>query len=301
MKIVLKKSPKTGKQWITQTSKSKRNMTIEMKTCKDLDVSGGEGTIRDKQTTNMVAKQAKKILVDLSGVLVNATKEKSVGADLGGSAELRTPPDGSAEASPSSQPVITPHSETAHPAPPVDQTQETLPTDSSLRSCTSESSPSPPPLTWTPTPKSLERTLHLAAFRPDQAVKRPTGSQPVVVLNHPDADIPEVSRIMEVVKKYKGEIHKVVLSKRTLKAMDGRGDGEAVKSLVRERFLLKLKLRRLSRKKFEVVNSGASSIRGERGQTFRCWFCGRAFGSRQVWLSHRQRHLLEWKSPNCEN
>ncbi|XP_070696908.1 RE1-silencing transcription factor [Pempheris klunzingeri] len=157
-------------------------------------------------------------------------------------------------------------------------------------------------------PKNLERTLKLVAINPSQLVKRPAGDQPVVVLNHPDADIPEVSRIMEVVNRYRGEVQKVVLSRRTLNALSALNgeDAETTRAAagggtncVQERFMLKLKLRRLSRKKYEVV--GAASHRGDAETKFRCWFCGRVFASRETWMVHRQRHLMEWKRPNCEN
>lgn len=162
--------------------------------------------------------------------------------------------------------------------------------------------------------KKLERTLKLVAINPSQLVKRPAGDQPVVVLNHPDADIPEVARIMEVINRYRGEVQKVILSRRTVKALSAM-NGEAPetneptdaqpdtagygKNSVQERFLLKLTLRRLSRKKYEVV--GAVSPSRDDVKKFRCWFCGRAFASQEPWKTHRQRHLMEWKRPNCEN
>lgn len=167
---------------------------------------------------------------------------------------------------------------------------------------------------WWPMPKNLERTLKLVAINPYQLVKRPLGDQPVVVLNHPDADIPEVTRIMEIVNRNKGEVQKVVLSRRTLTALSalsggvpkggepaGDRDGPARhgKNLVQERFTLKLKLRRLSRKKYEIV--GAVSPSRGAITTFRCWFCGRAFTCQETWMAHRQRHLIEWNKPNCEN
>lgn len=162
---------------------------------------------------------------------------------------------------------------------------------------------------WQPAPKNLERTLKLVAINPSQLIKRPARNQPVVVLNHPDADIPEVARIMEVVSRYRGEVQKVVLSRRTLNALSATS-GEALeanntadarhgKNPVQERFILKLKLRRLSRKKYEVV--GAVSPSKEAATKFRCWFCGRVFASQETWMVHRQRHLMEWKKPNCEN
>lgn len=155
---------------------------------------------------------------------------------------------------------------------------------------------------WQPVPKNLERTLKLVAINPSQLVKRPAGDQPVVVLNHPDADIPEVARIMEVVNRYRGEVQKVILSRRTLNALsavngevpktdvlpDSGGHG---KNSVQERFILKLKLRRLSRKKYEVV--GAAFPSRDAAPKFRCWFCGRVFESQEVWMVHRQRHLME--------
>ncbi|XP_035028670.1 zinc finger protein 518A [Hippoglossus stenolepis] len=165
-----------------------------------------------------------------------------------------------------------------------------------------------------PAPKTQERTLKLVAINPSQLVKRPARDQPVVVLNHPDADIPEVTRIMEVVNRYRGEVQKVVLSRRTLSALSAinreapetydppevqSDSARLTKNSVQERFLLRLKLRRLSRKKYEVV--GAFSPSRNVATKFRCWFCGRVFTSQEIWIDHRQRHLIEWKRPNCEN
>lgn len=152
-------------------------------------------------------------------------------------------------------------------------------------------------------PKHLERTLKLIAINPSQLVKRPAGDQPVVVLNHPDADIPEVARIMEVVNRYRGEVQKVVLSRRTASALsaedaDTNPTRRAAENAVQERFLLKLKLRRLSRKKYEVVDALPPSVAATAAATtFRCWFCGRAFACQEAWMLHRQRHLMEWEKP----
>lgn len=155
--------------------------------------------------------------------------------------------------------------------------------------------------------KNQERTLRLVAINPSQLVKRPAGDQPVVVLNHPDAEIPEVSKIMEVVNRYKGEVNKVILSHRTLNALSSVSSEHPqaydpvgmIKNSVKERFILKLKFRRLNRKKYEVV--GAASLGGEVATSFRCWFCGRVFVCQEMWMVHRQRHLLEWKRQNYEN
>lgn len=168
------------------------------------------------------------------------------------------------------------------------------------REALADSGPGPTPR---PAPKGLERTLKLVAISPYQPVRRPAGNQPVVVLNHPDADIPEVARIMEVINRYKGAVRKVALSRTTLSALaaasadvpeakdptGGRRDG-----CVQERFLLKLKLRRLGRKKYAVVG-GARPGGGAAAVSFCCWFCGRVFVSQETWVIHRQRHLMEWK------
>ncbi|XP_077437668.1 uncharacterized protein znf518a [Vanacampus margaritifer] len=160
-----------------------------------------------------------------------------------------------------------------------------------------------------PAAKSLRRTLKLMAMNPSQLIKRPVRDQPVVVLNHPDADIPEVARIMNVVSRYRGEVQKVVLSQRTLNALSAVTNGTHEtnhymdaqtqppwqgENLVQERFVLKLKLRRLSRKKYEVV--GAVSPNRKVAKKFSCWFCGRSFEKQEVWMVHRKRHLMDWKA-----
>lgn len=135
------------------------------------------------------------------------------------------------------------------------------------------------------------------AISPSQPVKRPAGDQPVVVLNHPDADTPEVARIMEVVHRYRGEVQKVVLSRRTADALSAEAsdlEDSAGSASVQERFLLRLKFRRLSRKKYEVVGAGSPGAAAG-ASSFRCWFCGRVFACREAWMSHRQRHLTDWE------
>ncbi|KAK7901211.1 hypothetical protein WMY93_017980 [Mugilogobius chulae] len=97
---------------------------------------------------------------------------------------------------------------------------------------------------------------------------------------------------MAVVNRYKGEVHKVVLSKRTLNALsNANGDSANWEGAQKNP-----RTRALSKKKFEVVDGETA----KEEKPFRCWFCGRLFGSREAWLVHRQRHLMEWKSPNCE-
>lgn len=162
---------------------------------------------------------------------------------------------------------------------------------------------------WEPSPRHVEKTLRLFPFSCFQLIKKPQGEQPVVVLNHPDADIPEVANIMTVVHKYGNEVQKVVLCQRTLKALsDFWGDGGTSPatdgtspsprrvppgSTVKERFSLKLKLRRSGQNAYQVVNTG-------RPQSLRCWFCGRIFTNQEDFICHGQRHLMEansdWRS-----
>lgn len=162
---------------------------------------------------------------------------------------------------------------------------------------------------WKPVAKEVERKLRLAPFSSLQQVKCPRRYQPVVVLNHPDADIPEVANIMKVVTRYKGAVTKVSLSQKTIEALSELGAlgknssikgvsshsddprPRPVRSSVRERFLLKLKLRKKSKKKYEVVET-LSGCRQE-PVVFDCWFCGRLFNSQEHWIGHGQRHLME--------
>lgn len=145
-----------------------------------------------------------------------------------------------------------------------------------------------------PVPKSVERSLTLVAISPHQPVRRPAGNQPVVVLNHPDADLPEVARIMAVIRRYRGAVRKVALSRRTLDALEvPDGPPRPGPGGVQERFLLKLRLRRLNGKKYRVVDGAAPS--GGPAAGFGCWFCGRVFVSQETWVAHRRRHLVDRK------
>ncbi|CAB1343443.1 unnamed protein product [Coregonus sp. 'balchen'] len=153
-----------------------------------------------------------------------------------------------------------------------------------------------------PGPRDVERTLKLLPLSLTQLITRPRGDQPVVVLNHPDTDIHEVTNIMETVHRYKGEVQKVVLSRKTLKALAAMGcdmfranapanERGWPESRVKERFILKMKLKKMSRKKYKVVNAISHST--EPPLRFSCWFCGRVFSDQEVWIGHGQRHLME--------
>lgn len=158
--------------------------------------------------------------------------------------------------------------------------------------------------------KNVERTLRLSPFSPFQQIKCPRQNQPVVVLNHPDADIPEVTNIMKSVNRYKGEVIKVALSESTVRALSewsfigadgtlsntpGIGAVSRIRpsgNNVRERFILRLKLKKTKRNKYEVVRL-SSSAGLEQTPTFSCWFCGRIFNNQEEWIGHGQRHLME--------
>lgn len=161
------------------------------------------------------------------------------------------------------------------------------------------------PALWIPAAKEVERTLKLAPFSSVQRIKCPRRYQPVVVLNHPDADIPEVANIMKIVNRYRGAVTKVSLCQKTLQALSDLGvpDEDStlsneerlrprlIQTFARERFLLKMKLRRKNKKKYEVVKPSS----GCRQSTvlFDCWFCGRIFTNQEDWIGHGQRHLME--------
>lgn len=184
--------------------------------------------------------------------------------------------------------------------------EEMLERSSKTRRISSKSAEKDATSIWEPVAKDVVRTLKLCPFSPLQEIKCPRRNQPVVVLNHPDADIPEVASIMRSVNKYKGEVLKVALSQSTVKvlsespntlskqnASNGNGSERSrpVGGTVQERFILKLKLKKTSRNKYEVVRS--SSAGSEQQSTFCCWFCGRVFNNQEDWIGHGQRHLME--------
>lgn len=161
---------------------------------------------------------------------------------------------------------------------------------------------------WEPLPPEMERTLRLIPVSSSQPVKVPRLNQPVVVLNHPDTDIPEVANIMRSVHRHRGAVQKVVLSQGTLKALSelncdtlrnicvGNLQSSHYRRVwpqgtVKERFILNLKLKRLGGNKFKVAN--LSSNANQLKSSFRCWFCGRLFRNQEVWVGHGQRHIME--------
>ncbi|NXH98654.1 Z518A protein, partial [Pachycephala philippinensis] len=155
--------------------------------------------------------------------------------------------------------------------------------------------------------KKTVRTLKLLPFNSNQLVKCPRRNQPVVVLNHPDADVPEVINVMKTIAKFKGHVLKVLLSKRTVEALlqpefcnplDVTTDHfsqkryRTVKPInpVKERFVLKLTLKKTSKNNYQIVKTTSDNTVKAK---FSCWFCGRIFDNQDNWVGHGQRHLME--------
>ncbi|NWY00329.1 Z518A protein, partial [Nothoprocta ornata] len=155
--------------------------------------------------------------------------------------------------------------------------------------------------------KDTVRTLKLLPFNSKQLVKCPRRNQPVVVLNHPDADVPEVVNVMKTIAKFKGHVLKVSLSKRTIEALlepafcnrlDRTTEDLSQKrhrtikpiSPVKERFVLKLTLKKTSKNNYQIVKTTSDNTLKAK---FSCWFCGRIFDNQDNWVGHGQRHLME--------
>ncbi|XP_051837718.1 zinc finger protein 518A [Antechinus flavipes] len=153
-------------------------------------------------------------------------------------------------------------------------------------------------------PKDTVRTLRLFPFSSTQLVKCPRRNQPVVVLNHPDADAPEVVNVMKSIAKFKGHVLKVSLSKRTIQALlepaccnfskaisdDFSAKRHKVLKPVKERFVLKLTLKKTSKNNYQIVKTTSDNTLKAK---FNCWYCGRVFDNQDAWVGHGQRHLME--------
>nr|XP_044986939.1 zinc finger protein 518A isoform X2 [Jaculus jaculus] len=154
--------------------------------------------------------------------------------------------------------------------------------------------------------KSSVRTLRLFPFSSRQLVKCPRRNQPVVVLNHPDADSPEVENVMKTIAKFNGNVLKVALSKRTISALlkpvhyntsettyniiSKRYKTIQPVNSVKERFVLKLTLKKTSKNNYQIVKTTSEDVLKAK---FNCWFCGRVFDNQDAWAGHGQRHLVE--------
>ncbi|NXG90351.1 Z518B protein, partial [Stercorarius parasiticus] len=141
------------------------------------------------------------------------------------------------------------------------------------------------------------RRLRLVPLRMNQLIKCPRRNQPVVVLNHPDVDSPEIINVMKTINKYKGQVLKVVLSERTSSFL---GVKRCRKRLTlqnvetgnqgKKQNMLKMKLKKTHKNNYQVVEtSPADTLQC----MFKCWFCGRVYMDQEEWISHGQRHLIE--------
>lgn len=152
----------------------------------------------------------------------------------------------------------------------------------------------------------LTRRLQLIPFKSDQLIKCPHRNQPVIVLNHPDVDPPEIINVMKVINKYKVNVVKAVLSERTILCLRAK---RYHKRLMYQNFVrvtqmeklnaLKMKLKKIHRNAYKVVDSSPAEASE---QTFQCWFCGRTYVDQEEWISHGQKHLMEatrgWEVPS---
>ncbi|XP_071600049.1 zinc finger protein 518B [Heliangelus exortis] len=141
------------------------------------------------------------------------------------------------------------------------------------------------------------RRLRLVPLRMNQLIKCPRRNQPVVVLNHPDVDSPEIINVMKTINKYKGQVLKVVLSERTSSFLGVKRyrkrltlQNAETGSQAKKQNMLKMKLKKTHKNNYQVVETSPA----ETAQCmFKCWFCGRVYMDQEEWISHGQRHLIE--------
>ncbi|XP_054028233.1 zinc finger protein 518B [Dryobates pubescens] len=141
------------------------------------------------------------------------------------------------------------------------------------------------------------RRLRLVPLRMNQLIKCPRRNQPVVVLNHPDVDSPEIINVMKTINKYKGQVLKVVLSERTSSCLGVKRyrkrltlqNGEAGNQ-AKKQSMLKMKLKKTHKNNYQVVETSPAETQQ---CLFKCWFCGRVYMDQEEWISHGQRHLIE--------
>ncbi|KAL1766037.1 zinc finger protein 518B [Sigmodon hispidus] len=108
----------------------------------------------------------------------------------------------------------------------------------------------------------VPRQLQLKAAKPNQLIKCPRENQPVIVLNHPDVESPEVYNIMKAIRKYQGSVLKVILSESTRCQLSARRhrmrlvyqNEERVNHMKRQS-MLKIKLKRVHKNIYQVVDS----------------------------------------------
>ncbi|XP_027498690.1 zinc finger protein 518B [Corapipo altera] len=141
------------------------------------------------------------------------------------------------------------------------------------------------------------RRLRLVPLKINQLIKCPRRNQPVVVLNHPDVDSPEIINVMKTINKYKGQVLKVVLSERTSSCLGVKRyrkrltlQNVEIGNQTKKQSMLKMKLKKTHKNNYQVVEtSPPETLRC----LFKCWFCGRVYMDQEEWISHGQRHLIE--------
>ncbi|NWX36672.1 Z518B protein, partial [Notiomystis cincta] len=141
------------------------------------------------------------------------------------------------------------------------------------------------------------RRLRLIPLKTNQLIKCPRRNQPVVVLNHPDVDSPEIINVMKTINKYKGQVLKVVLSERTSSCLGVKRyrkrltlQNAETGNQAKKQSVLKMKLKKTHKNNYQVVEtSPAEALQC----LFKCWFCGRVYMDQEEWISHGQRHLIE--------
>ncbi|NWU20416.1 Z518B protein, partial [Dyaphorophyia castanea] len=141
------------------------------------------------------------------------------------------------------------------------------------------------------------RRLRLVPLKTNQLIKCPRRNQPVVVLNHPDVDSPEIINVMKTINKYKGQVLKVVLSERTSSCLGVKRYRKRLTlqnvetgNQAKKQSTLKMKLKKTHKNNYQVVeNTPAEALQC----MFKCWFCGRVYMDQEEWISHGQRHLIE--------
>ncbi|XP_043918525.1 zinc finger protein 518B [Protopterus annectens] len=130
----------------------------------------------------------------------------------------------------------------------------------------------------------------------------PYQTQPLVVLNHPDVDTPEVINVMKTLKNYESNIVKVFLTEKTMYRLCLKLQNRKrllykcckTISILNGQQVLKMKLKKTHKNGYHIVQPVRSdSLDDSSSQTFPCWFCGRIYFNQEEWISHGQRHLME--------
>ncbi|XP_067386434.1 zinc finger protein 518B [Emydura macquarii macquarii] len=144
-------------------------------------------------------------------------------------------------------------------------------------------------------PLLTARRLRLVPLRTNQLIICPRRNQPVVVLNHPDVDSPEIINVMKIINKYKGNVLKVVLSERTSSYLAVKQYNKRLTfqnfettSQVKKQNMLKMKLKKTHKNNYRVVEtSPAKTLKC----MFKCWFCGRIYVDQEEWIIDWIRHM----------